>query len=253
MKAIILAAGASRRLKPFTKNIPKCCIKIGDRSIIAHQLDAIDHAGIREAVIVVGYRKEMIKKHVGASYKRISRIRYIENPDYATTNTIYSLYLTRDEFMDQDFIYFNADVLFHKSIVKLLAEHPKENVLAVDYKKCGQEEVKFLTNSENRIVEIGKSIPTDKAEGEFIGVAKFGRGISHTFIEALREHSTKGERNLFFERAVSDILEKDVFTPLDVSGIPNIEIDFPEDLEKARRHIYPLIVKFNGTPYGRSE
>jgi choline kinase len=244
MKAVILAAGASRRLKPLTDNIPKCLIKIGDRSILEHQLDAIDSAGIKKAVIVVGYLKEMIKERIGNSYRRISSISYIENPEYASTNTIYSLYLARDSFIDEDFIYFNADVLMHADIVKLLKEHRGRNVLAVEYKPCGEEEVKFATDIHGRIIKLGKQIPPSESRGEFIGVGKFGKGITRAFIDALEYYSLNGQKNLFFEKAVEDILEKDVFLPLDVTRIPNIEIDFPEDLERAEREIYPAILSY---------
>jgi len=244
MKAILLAAGASRRLMPLTKYLPKCLIKIGDKTILEHQLDAIDYAGIKNAVLVVGYLKEMIQDFIGKSYRGINNITYIENPDYATTNTIYSLYLTKDEFLNQDFIYFNADVLFHKDIVKLLIDHNGNNVLAVDRKKCGEEEVKYQTDGNKRIIKLGKYIPTDIAEGEFIGVAKFGKAVSKYFIDALEYYSLKGEKNLFFEKAVEDILDKDIFFPIDISDIPNIEIDFPEDLEMANNNIYPAILEY---------
>ena len=241
MKAILLAAGASRRLLPLTEKLPKCLIKIGEKTIIEYQLDAIAKAGIQESVIVVGYLKEMIMNHIGRKYKSIKTIKYIDNPEYESTNTIFSLYLARNEFIHEDFIYFNADVLFHDHIVKLLVKHQSENVLAVDYKKCGQEEVKFTTDPKYRIVKLGKYIPQNEAEGEFIGVAKFGSGITPSFIDSLEFYSMKGQKNLFFEKAVEDILQKDHFVPLDVSHIPNIEIDFPDDLDKAREEIYPAI------------
>jgi choline kinase len=245
MKAIILAAGACRRLMPLTENQPKCLIKIADKTILEHQLDAIIHAGIRKAVIVVGYLKEMIMDFVGETYKDICKIVYIENREYASTNTVYSLYLTRDQFINDDFIYFNADVLFHKDVVKLLVDHNDDHVLAVDYKKCAEEEVKFKTNAGGRVTDLGKKIALDEAEGEFIGVAKFGRGISKHFINALEYYSINNEKNLFFEKAVNDILDMDNFIPLDVSNIPNIEIDFPEDLQKAKNEVYPAIVEYD--------
>jgi choline kinase len=245
MKAIILAAGASRRLMPITDRVPKCLLKIGDKSLIEQQLDAIDIAGIREAVIVVGYLKEMVVDRIGGKYKGIRRITYVENPDFASTNTVYSLFLAREHFLGDDFVYFNADVLFHKDIVRLLVEHDGSNVLAVDFKKCGKEEVKFVTDPGRRVVKLSKTVPLDEAEGEFIGIAKFGKTITGAFAAALERYSSGSDRNLFFERAVEDILDRDSFMFLDVSRIPNIEIDFPEDLKKAREEIYPAILAYD--------
>jgi len=245
MKAIILAAGASRRLMPITEKLPKCLIKVGNKTILEHQLDAIANSGIREAVIVVGYLKDMVMDSIGESFMDISKITYIENPEYKTTNTIYSLYLTRDHFLDDDFIYFNADVLFHKDVVRLLANHNMDNVLAVDFKKCEEEEVKFKTSDSGRIVKLGKNIALDEAEGEFIGVARFGKGVSRHFIKALEYYSLRNGKNLFFEKAVEEILDRGIFVPLDVSDIPNIEIDFPEDLERAKNEVYPAIIEYD--------
>ena len=243
MKAILLAAGMSRRLKSLTNNIPKCLIEIGGKTILDYQLGAVLNAGIKDIVIVVGYLKEKIIDFVKNNYKSFKTVKFIENPEYATTNTIYSLYLTKEEFINDDFIYFNADVLLHQDIVLKLVDHGGSNVLAVDYKKCGEEEVKFSTN-DDRIVKLGKYIPTVEAEGEFIGIAKFGKNVAKDFIKTLEYYSNKGEKNLFFEKAVEDILDKDHFFPLDVSDIPNIEIDFPEDLEEARNNIYPAIIEY---------
>ncbi len=244
MKAILLAAGASRRLQPLTKDTPKCLIRIGEKTIIEHQLDAVDYAGIGEAVIVVGYLKDRIIDFLGNRYRGIRHITYVENPDFMVTNTIYSLYLARDFFLGDDFIYFNADVLFHRDVVSLLVSSSEKNVLAMEYKKCGQEEVKFATDARNRVIKLSKEISPDEAEGEFIGIAKFGSSISHAFIDTLAAYAARGERNLFFEKAVEDILGVEIFYPLDVTHIPNIEIDFPEDLKKAQEEVYPAIIVY---------
>jgi choline kinase len=244
MKAVILAAGASKRLRPYTDGIPKCLIQIGGKSILDHQLDAVSSAGIRDAVIVVGYIKQKIIESIDLNRRDFNSVSFIENPEYETTNTIYSLYLARDEFRGHDFIYFNADVLMHNDIVRMLVEHSGRNVLAVDYISCGDEEVKFVTDSRGLIISLGKYISSAEAEGEFIGVAKFSSRISDRFIESLAHYSRSGQKNLFFEKAVEDILHEDRFYPLDVSHIPNIEIDFPEDLEKAKNQVYPAIINY---------
>jgi choline kinase len=85
MKAVLLAAKASRRLQPLTKKIPKCLIEIGGRTIIEHQLDATDR--------------------IDYSRKNFSTVTFIESPEYSSTNTLYSPYLAGDYFFNEDFIY----------------------------------------------------------------------------------------------------------------------------------------------------
>ncbi len=137
----------------------------------------------------------------------------------------------------------------HSDIVKFLIQHKGQNVLAVNHITCGDEEVKFTSNSDNRIIKLGKDITLDEAKGEFIGVAKFGKEITGHFIDALNYYIKRGDKNLFFEKAVEDILDEAPFYPLDVSQIPNIEIDFPEDLKKAEELVYPAIIAYEQSMY----
>ena len=68
MKAVILAAGVSRRLYPLTYDIPKCLIKVGEKPIINHQLDSLKNSGIDEIIIVVGYHREILIYHINTNY-----------------------------------------------------------------------------------------------------------------------------------------------------------------------------------------
>jgi choline kinase len=241
MKAVILAAGSARRLSPLTDNTHKCLLPIGEKSILEHQLDALDYYGVPEAVIVVGFLKEQIVEKFGRQYKNID-LSYIENPDYAVTNTVYSLYLARDYFQDSDFLYFNADVVFHRSLIGrlLLSKYPA--AMGVEVKRCGAEEVKVIVGNGHRILRIGKKLPPEKCLGEFVGIAKFGASITKDFIAGLKAVIDEGEKMAFFEKGVDRILAKQQLYYEDVSDIPVIEIDFPEDLERARKQILPKII-----------
>jgi glucose-1-phosphate thymidylyltransferase len=64
MQAVILAAGEGRRLRPLTKNRPKVLIPIANSPIIDYPIQALLDAGIRDIVVVVGYRKEHVIRHL---------------------------------------------------------------------------------------------------------------------------------------------------------------------------------------------
>ena len=68
MKAVILAAGVSRRLYPLTYDMPKCLIKVGEKPIINHQLDSLKNSGINDIIIVVGYHREILIDHINTNY-----------------------------------------------------------------------------------------------------------------------------------------------------------------------------------------
>jgi choline kinase len=238
MKAIILNAGKGGRLGTLTDDRPKCLVEVGGRPILDFQLDALRLAGVHDLVMVVGYRHEMIREHL-QRYPEFT-VTWVDNPDYAETNTAYSLWLARHE-MTGDFLYLNGDVLFHPELVRRLVAAPALNPLAVERKQCGDEEVKVLLDG-TRITAIGKEIPPDKAYGEFIGVAKFSGTIAPLFGTTLEEvvFRDKLVKN-YFETAVDRMLERSTFTALDISDLPCIEIDFPEDLARARTVVLPSL------------
>jgi len=244
MRAVILAAGAARRLAPLTDSIPKSLIKVGDKSLLENQLDALQRYGIDEALIVVGYLKEQIMAKIGDHYKTMN-VSYIENPLYASTNTVYSLWLAREYFAGQDFFYFNADVLFHYSLIGKLLDAPFETALGVEVKPCGEEEVKVIVDNAQRIVRIGKKLDPAECLGEFVGIAKFGASLTADFATALKAVIDDGLQMSFFEAAVDRMLKKHAMYAVDITMIPTIEIDFPEDLERARKQVYPKIISID--------
>ena len=121
MKAIILAAGRGMRLNSGDRaSIPKSMEDINGISILHYQIKNCLKQGIMKFVIVVGYQKEMLIQHALEVLDE-QQVFFVENPFYDRTNTLYSLYLAQ-KFMCEDFIYFNADVLFHPTLLERLVK-----------------------------------------------------------------------------------------------------------------------------------
>ncbi len=247
MHAILLAAGRGRRLEASGWRDPKCLLPFRDTTILDNMLDALVGRGVTDVTLVVGYRQERVREVVEA--RGDVRPTWVENPDYETTNTINSLWRARASMAD-DFLYFNADVLFHHEVVgRLLAADGSR--LAVDHKSCAEEEVKVVQDASGRVLEIGKKLDPARCAGEFIGIAKFERAMNADFVESLRRHNEElGNVNLFFEAALHDILGAHEIREVDVSDLPAIEIDFPEDLSQAREEIAPRILGEDGGASG---
>jgi len=242
LKAIILAAGRGNRLQPASQGTPKCMVQVGEYSIMHHQLRALKKNDITEVVMVVGYKQEAVKSHA----KEISGIHFtfVENPDFATTNTAYSLLLCKEHMIEDDFFYLNADVLFHPELIRRLLASDKENVLALDNKKCGAEEVKAIVAAE-LIRHVGKKLDLDDSYGEFIGIGKFAGENGLRFVELL-DYTVNDQKlkNEYFEYALNLLVKEVPFNYIDISDIPCIEIDFPEDLDEAVDRVLPAIRKF---------
>ncbi len=245
MRGIILAAGKGGRLEPVLPGKPKCLLQFGEKSLLEHQIQALADIGVHDIVIMVGYEQEQIKERLN---NNPSSITYVENQIYDRTNTIYSLWLAK-EFFDEDFIYFNADVLFDYRIVKRLCARETDSTLACNSSVCGEEEVKVTVDG-TRIVEIGKHLTSEACYGEFIGIAKFLKKDNKRFAEILDE-CVKDEStwNYFFEYAVDFLAKETNLVAVDISDLPATEIDFPEDLERAREEVFPLLVGLDESGY----
>ncbi len=128
-KAIILAAGAGTRLRPYTDNFPKCLAPVNGVPILVNALTHLAEVGILEAVIVVGHQKEKIYELVGTTFGRMT-ITYIEAERYATTNNIYSLWLARKHLVE-DLLLLEADVFFERQLLDRMLSFPTQNLAAV--------------------------------------------------------------------------------------------------------------------------
>ena len=210
MKAVILAAGVSRRLYPLTYDTPKCLMDVGGKPIIIRQLEAIQSA----------YRRQ--------------RQMCIRDSHYFETNTAYSLRLCNPSLDGGSFILMNADVLYPNEVLKRIIQSSHDSALAVEIKPCGREEVKVIEGDDNRLVAIGKELIESNSLGEFIGVAKFSPDFSKAFMVSLDRLIEAGGNADYFEAAIHPLMADYPVYYEDVSDLPCIEIDFIEDLEKAR-------------------
>lgn len=120
MKAVILAAGEGKRMRPLTDDIPKPMLKILGQPLLEHILDALPKA-VDEVVVVVGYRAGQIKQHFGDTFGRF-RIQYViqEKPE----GTAKALFLCRELLGDERFLSLYADDLHGKTDLEALLAHP---------------------------------------------------------------------------------------------------------------------------------
>lgn len=128
-RAVILAAGVGRRLRPFTDDLPKCLAPVNGVPIMVNALTQLAVAGITETVIVVGHLREKIVERIGDSFNGMA-INYVVSEYYATTNNIYSLWLAR-EYLDRDILLLEADLFFERNLIDRLLRHDGHNLAAV--------------------------------------------------------------------------------------------------------------------------
>ena len=118
MKALILAAGYEKRLRPITNEIPKCMVEVGGVPLLINALNNLIEIGISEVGIVVGHKADYIKEKIGNSYKN-TRISYFKNEKFLETNNIYSLYMA-SEFCDDEMLLLEADLFYKEFDIKIV-------------------------------------------------------------------------------------------------------------------------------------
>jgi len=242
-KCVLLAAGASTRLRPLTDAMPKCLLNIGGKTIIERIIENILAAGIREIAIVVGYRSEMIREFVKQHFPK-QRMRFIFNPDYASTNNAYSLSLAR-RFLEgrngeigQRLLLLDSDILFSNKLLPQFLRVEAQNKIAVRISgEHNVEEIQVEINSYGNIDFIGKKPVLRSAPAESIGIELFSAEAAATLFAVLERRVREGMGiSEFYEATFQEMINEGVILKaVDVSAFPAMEIDTPEDFERAGR------------------
>jgi choline kinase len=228
-----LNAGEGKRLRPLTLETPKCLLAVGNNTILENQLSNLIDCGITDIIMVLGYLSEKIMEFAKRKFPNLN-FKFIFNEEYAKTNTVYSLRLALKEVKD-DFILLNGDVFFHSEILRRLIDCKYKTCLAVCKHKLGEEEVKVLLK-DDLVISIGKHLEPSKADGEFIGVAKFSKNENNLLAAKIDEILKNSDGvTCYFEAAVNLMLNDLGVFAVDISKFPSVEIDTHEDLMRARK------------------
>ena len=228
-KAVILAAGMGTRLRPLTNNMPKAFIEINGKPLIKHSLDNLAGAGIKEAVIVIGFMKSMFKEKLGDFYNGI-KIKYVMNRAYEFTGSMYSLSQIE---IDDDIILLESDLLYEpKAITELLRINEPDIILVAPISGSG-DEVFICFDALGNLTELGKKI-SGQAKGELAGITKLSQKFLQQLFIMAREEYKNGEINQHYEEVIFRLSK---FYPINCHFIEDLiwtEIDTENDLRRAK-------------------
>jgi choline kinase len=231
-KAILLSAGKGSRLLPLTADSPKCLIALSGRTLLEWQLDALETAGIGEIVVVTGFRDDLVDAVIAGR----KGVRSLYNPFYHVADNLGSVWLARGEF-DRDLMLLNGDTLVTPALLaRALAPSSGAVTVTVDEKESyDADDMKVLQGGE-RLLRIGKTLEPGAYNAESIGLLAFRGDGPRLFIEQVEKiiRRADGTRRWYL-RAVDEMAVggADVRT-VSIRGEEWQEVDFPEDVEKAR-------------------
>jgi L-glutamine-phosphate cytidylyltransferase len=238
MRAIILAAGRGSRLNSHLGDGPKALLRVGGVTLVERQVRTLQEAGLREIVVVVGCEADRVRQHCGAG------ITYVENPEYASTNSLYSLWLAR-ALLFEGFVVLNCDVLFHPQLLTDLLTARHEAALLLAYRQpgdppFGEEEMKVKVRG-GRVMDMSKGMDPADADGENVGIARFDARVAPLLVRQMVELVAAGNRREWAPRAFAAFAAEEPLYAVGTRGYPWTEIDFPEDYDRAVREILPQI------------
>jgi choline kinase len=241
MKAVILAAGQGTRIRSVHGEHPKCLIEVDNATILDHQLDALYKAGITDVAIVVGYEKEQIIKHIMSRKLRHAQpVHFIENPAFAITNNIYSLWLALEWVRGDSFIVLNADVIFDADVLNIAVQMNVPISMIVD--PLWRDETMKVIIHGDRVLQMSKKMSREQFSGTYIGITLFSKIIQERFFDKMKAVISAGRVNEFFNVAVQELVDEGVHVGYTSSdGLPWAEIDDPTDLSFAQQNVFPQL------------
>ncbi len=206
-KAIVLAAGFEPQLMPLIRDRPKTMLEVKGRTILDRQVEVLKRSGIKDIVVVRGYKKEEVD---------VAGVRFVDNDRYRETGEVYSLFRAEDD-LKGPFVVLYGDIIFEPAILERLLDSQADVAVVVDRAFHDAHKAGLATpegpldlvvtetppngrrfvppEGGSRVLRIGPEVTPDEAHGEFIGMTFFsakGAEQLRTVYAELRESRAEG-------------------------------------------------------------
>lgn len=237
MIGLVLAAGAGRRLRPYTDTLPKALVPVdGETTILDIALRNLAAVGLTEVVVVVGYAAGAVEQRQGALEARHGvRLTLVPNDRAEEWNNAYSLWLARDHFA-RGALLVNGDTVHPVSVEKtLLAARGPGLLLAVDeVKRLADEEMKVIVDGTGQVRRITKLMDPAEAFGEYIGLTVIEDRAASALADAL-EATWRRDPNLYYEDGFQELSDRGGEVKVaSIGTVDWVEVDNHADLARAR-------------------
>ncbi|MFH9327969.1 sugar phosphate nucleotidyltransferase [Streptomyces althioticus] len=245
MIGLVLAAGAGRRLRPYTDTLPKALVPVGAEgdpdaaTVLDLTLGNFAEIGLTEVGVVVGYRKEAVYERQAALEAKYGlKLTLIDNDKAEEWNNAYSLWCARDALKD-GVILANGDTVHPVSVERTLLDargDGKQIILALDtVKKLADEEMKVVVDPEKGMRRITKLMDPAEATGEYIGVTLIEGGAAEALADALKA-TFERDPQLYYEDGYQELVNRGFRIDVaPIGDVPWVEIDNHDDLARGRK------------------
>ena len=241
MQAVILAAGRARRLGPMAERLPKCLLNVGGRVLIEYSLDNLVHGGVSGITFVTGHCSEAVQNVVGPRHLGVP-VHYRFNPHYRDTGSVVSLLLAAQEIIAPNLLVVESDILYHPQFIDAAMNAADDTVMVADASGSG-DEVFVCSGRDNRLVFLGKNatpLLRERSIGEYAGIARLSAGLCRHYRSHAAGLLASGQAIGHYEDLIFDLVQ--LGRNVGVCHCPSLpwgEVDTLQDLERARKKIYP--------------
>ena len=227
MIALILNSGLGHRMGVLTSEQPKCMTEISPReTILSRQLRLLEEAGIEETVITTGYYDQVLVNYarsLGLSMK----ITFVNNPRYAETNYIYSIYCARELLRGRELLLMHGDLVFEPSVLEDIMSSPESCMKVSSTLPLPEKDFKAVVR-DGGVMKVGVPFFEDAMEAQ--ALYHLQPGDWNRWLEKIEEMCAAGETGCYAEEALNRLEGACRIRPLDVGERLCAEIDTPEDL-----------------------
>lgn len=240
MRAILINAGQGSRLLPLTLHTPKCLVEVSGKSILDHQIEALQAAGVTRIEVVGGYRAAQIRDHLARHYDP-QRVGLTINPFWSVASSIGSVWAVR-EYLDEPFVLVNGDTIFDASVFQQAMADMRPGVnLVVEPMGEPEHDDMLVKVRDGHVVAVGKQLKGADATHRSLGIVLSpDRRPGGLYYSALREAIEAEGGFDSYHHGVIDLLARTAT----VTAIENHsglwrEVDRPEDIERWTRDHKP--------------
>ena len=233
MKALIMAAGMGSRISKKVGGAPKCTLPTSDGTpIIRRSVQMMLELGI-EPVLCVGYEGGQIRRALAG----LDGVKFYENPFYAVTNNVASLWFSQAELDgEQDILLLSGDLYYPKDFLQRALDAPGEITMFGDSSRIYDGDFYLHLDEKGVIDRYGPQLPLQMRRFEYMGFTKVAASMVRSFRDRVVQYVDTGRYNTYFEDVILSFSAEKKIDIIDVAGSFWREYDYYEDYELILEH-----------------
>ena len=244
--AVILAAGMGTRLRALQSELPKGLLTVDGVSLVPRSIELLRAHGVTEITLVTGWRAEVYETYLAEKFPAVRRV---HNPDFATTGSMHSLFLTRGR-VTGDFLLLESDLLYEPRALSGLLAAPRGDYVLLSGTTGQGDEVFAYADGAGRLRTLTKQRrEAEPVAGEFTGIGR----ITAEFFEKLCGHYVglggAAAGNYHYDDALTALAPVHPIGLLTIGDLVWCEIDDPAHHARALNRVLPAL---KGISHGRS-